>query len=283
MQKTNTPLRLSTMRRITQLLSYAILIVGMLAIGFPILWTLVSSFKAPGEIFDVPMRWIPQTFYFENYTKPFTQTNFGVYFFNSFLAAGVTVVLSIAVASLAGFSLAKYNYFGKNFVFLAILATMMLPVQVILIPLYLVVRDLGWLDTYRGLIIPQAVTAFSIFLMRQHILTIPDDYIDAARIDGSSELGILWRVILPMSKPAISAVTVFSFLGSWDSFLWPMVVVTKSSLRTVPLGISLFFTEYSTQYNQALAVAIMVMVPVLVLYTILQNQFVEGMTRSGLK
>ncbi len=187
------------------------------------------------------------------------------------------------VASLAGFSLAKFDYAGKNLVFLAILATMMLPVQVILIPLYLVVRDLGWLDSYKGLILPQAVTAFSIFLMRQHILTLPDDYVDAARIDGSSELGILWRVILPMSKPVLSAISVFSFLGSWDSFLWPMVVITKSSLRTIPLGISLFFTEYSTQYNQALAVAIMVMVPVLVLYTILQNQFVEGMTRSGLK
>ncbi len=255
----------------------------MLAIGFPILWAFVSSFKAPGDIFNVPMEWIPPTFHFDNYTKPFTQTNFGIYFFNSFLAAGVTVLLSIIVASLAGFGLAKYNFFGKNLVFMAILATMMLPVQVILIPLYLVVRDLGWLDSYRGLIIPQAVTALSIFLMRQHILTIPDDYIDAARIDGSSDLGILWRVILPMSKPVISAVTVFSFLGSWDSFLWPMVVVTKSSLRTIPLGISLFFTEYATEYNQALAVAIMVMIPVLVLYTILQNQFVEGMTRSGLK
>jgi ABC-type glycerol-3-phosphate transport system permease component len=193
------------------------------------------------------------------------------------------VVFSILIASLAGFSLAKYNYFGKNFVFVAILATMMLPVQVILIPLFLVVKDLGWLDSYRGLIIPQALTAFAIFLMRQHILTIPDDYIDAARIDGSSELNILWRVVLPMSKPVISAVAVFSFLGSWDSFLWPMVVITKGSLRTIPLGISLFFTEYSTQYNQALAVAIMVMIPVLILYTILQNQFVEGMTRSGLK
>lgn len=277
------PLRLSTTRRLTQALTYAILILGLLAIGFPILWALVSSLKTNDEIFNVPMEWIPRTLHFENYILPFTQTNFGVYFFNSILAAVVTVGFSILIASLAGFSLAKYNYFGKNFVFVAILATMMLPVQVILIPLFLVVKDLGWLDSYRGLIIPQALTAFAIFLMRQHILTIPDDYIDAARIDGSSELNILWRVVLPMSKPVISAVAVFSFLGSWDSFLWPMVVITKGSLRTIPLGISLFFTEYSTQYNQALAVAIMVMIPVLILYTILQNQFVEGMTRSGLK
>ena len=271
------------MRRLTQAGSYIILAFGMLAIGFPILWAVVSSLKSNSDIFNTPMEWIPRTFYFDNYTKPFTQTNFAVYFGNSILAAVVTVLLSIFIASLAGFSLAKYNYPGKNLAFLGILATMMLPVQVILIPLYLVVKDFGWLDTYRGLILPQAITALSIFLMRQHILTIPDDYIDAARIDGSSELNILWQVILPMSRPVISAVTVFSFLGSWDSFLWPMVVITKSSLRTIPLGISLFFTEYSTQYNQALAVAIMVMLPVLILYIILQNQFVEGMTRSGLK
>jgi ABC-type glycerol-3-phosphate transport system permease component len=278
-----TPLRLSTTRRLTQAVAYLILVLGTLAIGFPILWAVVSSLKTNNEIFITPMEWIPRAFHFENYIKPFTQTNFAVYFGNSILAAVVTVLLSILVASLAGFSLAKYNYFGKNVAFLAILATMMLPVQVILIPLYLVVKDFGWLDSYQGLILPQAITALSIFLMRQHIVTIPDDYIDAARIDGSSELNILAQVILPMSRPVLSAVTVFSFLGSWDSFLWPMVVVTKSSLRTIPLGISLFFTEYSTQYNQALAVAIMVMLPVLILYIILQNQFVEGMTRSGLK
>ena len=273
----------SAWKMLTRTIIYATLVIGALLILFPLVWAILSSLKPNNDIFVIPMTWLPKEIHFENYIMPLQQTPLLRYFANSLLAAAATVGLSLAVASLAGFSLAKYHYFGKNIVFLAILATMMLPVQVILIPLYLVVKDFGWLDTYQGLILPQAITAFSIFLMRQHILTIPDDYIDAARIDGSSELGILWRVILPMSRPALSAVAVFSFLGSWDNFLWPMVVITKSELRTVPLGISLFFSEYASQYNQALAVAIMVMLPVLILFVILQNQFVEGLTRSGLK
>jgi multiple sugar transport system permease protein len=156
-------------------------------------------------------------------------------------------------------------------------------VQVILVPLYLVVRDLGWLDSYQGLILPQAVNAFSIFLMRQHIMAIPDDYIEAARLDGASEIGILWRVLLPMSRSALSAVVIFSFLASWDSYVWPLVVVTKEQFRTLPLGLSLFFSEYSSDYGQALAAAIMIMIPMLLLFIALQRHFVEGLTRSGLK
>lgn len=136
---------------------------------------------------------------------------------------------------------------------------MMLPVQVILVPLYLVVRDLGWLDSYQGLILPQAVNAFSIFLMRQHMKSIPDDYIEAARLDGASELAILIRVVMPMSRASISAVVIFAFLASWDSYVWPLVVVTKDALRTLPLGLSMFFSEYASEYNQALAAAIIMM------------------------
>lgn len=270
-------------RLINGILVYGILILGMAAILFPLLWALASSLKANTEIFVIPMQWIPKKLHWENYIMPFQEKSFTRYFANSFFAAFTTMFLSLFVSSLAGYSLAKYNYFGKNYVFLGILSTMMLPVQVILVPLYLVVRNLGWLDSYAGLIIPQAITAFGIFLMRQHILTIPDDYIDAARIDGSSEFGIYWRVILPMSKSALSALAIFSFLGSWDSFLWPLVVVTKNNMRTLPLGISLFFTEYSSVYNQALAVAITIMIPVLIVFILMEKQFVEGLTRSGLK
>lgn len=276
-------LKIKILRLIKNVLVYSILFLGVSAILFPLLWAFVSSLKVNTEIFVIPMQWIPKELHWENYILPFQEKSFTRYFANSLFAAFSTVFLSLFISSLAGFSLAKYNYFGKQGVFLAILGTMMLPVQVILVPLFLVVRSLGWLDTYAGLIIPQAITAFGIFLMRQHILTIPDDYIDAARIDGSSEFGIFWRVILPMSKSALSALAIFSFLGSWDSFLWPLVVVTKNNMRTLPLGISLFFTEYSSVVNQALAVSIMIMVPVLIVFMIMEKQFVEGLTRSGLK
>lgn len=284
MQKVTDPtVRRKISRFFSNALVYGILITGVAAILFPLLWAFSSSLKTNQEIFVIPYQWIPKEFHWENYILPFQEKTFTRYLFNSLFAAFASMVLSLLVSGLAGFSLAKYNYSGKNLVFLAILSTMMLPVQVILIPLYLVVKDLGWLDTYAGLIIPQAITAFGIFLMRQHILTIPDDYIDAARIDGSSEFGIFWRVILPMSKSALAALAIFSFLGSWDSFIWPLVVITKNDLRTLPLGISLFFTEYSSVYNQALAVAITIMIPVLIVFVLMEKQFVEGLTRSGLK
>lgn len=262
---------------------YAILGVGSLLILFPIAWAVSSSLKPNVDVFRIPMEWIPREVHPENYVLPFQNHPFGTYFLNSLIAAGSVMVLSAVMSCLAGFSLAKYSYLGRDYAFLAILSTLMLPVQVILVPLYLVVRDLGWLDSYQGLIIPQAVTAFGIFLMRQHISTIPDDYLDAARMDGASELGILWWVIVPMSKPALAAVAIFSFLGNWDSLLWPLVVVTRDNLRTLPLGISLFFSEYASTYNQALAVAIVVMLPVLIVFVVMQRQFIEGLARSGLR
>ena len=268
---------------LTKILTYAILILGVMAVAFPLLWAVSASLKSNNEVFVIPIQWIPTEFHWENYIEPFRERSFIRYFGNSIFAAGVTMILSLFVSSLAGYGLAKYNFFGKNFVFLGILSTMMLPVQVILIPLYLVVRDLGWLDTYAGLIIPQAITAFGIFLMRQHILSIPDDYIDAARIDGSSEFGIYFRIILPMTKSSLAALAIFSFLGSWDSFLWPLVVITTDKLRTLPLGLSLFFSEYSSNYSQALAVSIVIMIPVLIVFVLMERQFVEGLTRSGLK
>jgi ABC-type glycerol-3-phosphate transport system permease component len=263
--------------------TYFVLGVGALLIVFPLAWAFSSSLKPNLDVFRIPMEWIPREIHPENYVLPFKDHAFGTYFLNSLFAAGSVMVLSMVMSSLAGFSLAKYTYFGRDAAFLAILSTLMLPVQVILVPLYLVVRDLGWLDSYQGLIIPQAVTAFGIFLMRQHIVTIPDDYLDAARMDGASELGILWWVIVPMSKPALAAVAIFSFLGNWDSLLWPLVVVSKESLRTLPLGISLFFSEYASTYNQALAVSLVVMLPVLVIFVVMQKQFIEGLARSGLR
>jgi multiple sugar transport system permease protein len=266
-----------------RIVTYIVLIIGALMILFPLAWSFSAALKPNIEIFVIPMQWIPHTFQWENFVRPFIDKPFFRYFGNSLLVSGVAVLVTLVIASLAGYSLAKYSYFGKRIAFLAILSTLMLPIQVLLVPLYLVIRDLGWLDTYQGLIVPQAVNAFSIFLRRQHILSIPDDYIEAARLDGSSELGILWRVVLPMSKASLSAVAIFTFLGSWDSYVWPLVVVSHDHLRTLPLGLSLFFSEYSSNYNQALAAALMIMLPVLIVFMILQRQFVEGLSQSGLK
>jgi ABC-type glycerol-3-phosphate transport system permease component len=268
---------------LSRALSYAILTGGAALVLVPLVWTVISSVKPNNGIFVVPMEWIPREIHLENYVVPFRDRAFPLYFLNSLFAAVSSTLITLVISSLAGFSLAKYHYFGKNVIFLAILSTMMLPVQVILVPLYLVVRDLGWLDNYLGLIVPQAVTAFGIFLMRQHLLSIPDDFMDAARVDGCSEFRILWRIILPMSQPALSAVAIFAFLGSWDSYLWPLVVITQDRLRTLPLGLAMFFTQYSSNYAEALAVSVVIACPVLVVFVLMQRQFVEGLTRSGLR
>jgi multiple sugar transport system permease protein len=267
----------------TKIATYGVLMLCAAAIIFPLLWSFLSALKPKEQVFRIPLEIFPTEWQWQNFILPFQQRPFGTYFLNSIFAAAVTILITMVVASLAGYSLAKFRYPGRGIAFLAILSTLMLPVQVILVPLYLVVRDLGWLDTYQGLIIPQAVNAFSIFLMRQHFLTLPDDYIEAARLDGASELGILWRVILPMSRPALAAVAIFSFLGSWDSYIWPLVAVTKENMRTLPLGLAGFFGEYSSEYNLALAAAFVMMLPVLIVFIIMQRYFVEGLTRSGLK
>lgn len=267
------------------LLSYAILVVGAFLILLPLVWAAISALKPNNQVFTMPVEWIPREAHFENFILPFHERPFGRYYLNSAFTAIAVTLLTLVLASLAGFGLAKYRFPGRNFIFLTFLSTMILPIQVILVPLFLLVRSFGWLDTYQGLIIPQVVGSLGlgVFLMRQHMLSLPDDYIDAARIDGSSELGILLRVALPMSQSSISAVVILSFVANWDSYLWPLIVVTKDHLRTLPLGVVLFFGEYSSKYNQALAVSLVIMAPVLLLFIVMQRRFVEGMARYGLR
>lgn len=270
-------------RTLTRAAQYVLLGGGGALIFFPLIWALSASLQNNVDVFAIPYNWLPKNPRFDNYIRPFTELNFGTYLFNSLFVSLCVVAGQIILATLAGFSLAKYQYPGRNVVFIVILATLMLPVQVILVPLYLTVRDLGMLNSYVGLILPQLVGAFSIFLMRQHLLALPDDYLDAARIDGVSELGLVRHVVIPMSTASLSAVAVFSFLGSWDNLLWPMIVVTEARLRTIPVGISLFFGENTSNYAGALAAAVTISIPVIIVFTLMQRQFVEGMARSGLK
>jgi multiple sugar transport system permease protein len=270
-------------RALSYTLLYLVLIVGAVLILLPLVWAAVSSLKPNNQIFVIPMEWLPREFRWDNYIKPFRDLSFGRYFLNSLFTATCVTLATLVLATFAGFSLAKYHFWGKNAFFVAILATIMLPIQVLIVPLYLVMRDFGWLNTYQGLIIPQALSAFAIFLMRQHLLSLPNDYLDAARIDGCSEVGLVWRVVVPMSRSALAAIAIFTFLGNWDSFIWPLIVTTKKELRTLPIGISMLFSEYQGDYAQALAVALLMMAPVLIIFILMQRQFVEGLSRTGLR
>jgi ABC-type glycerol-3-phosphate transport system permease component len=164
-----------------------------------------------------------------------------------------------------------------------VLATMMIPLASMIIPLYLVVRDLGWIDSYWGLIIPAGTSAFGIFLMRQHMLTIPNDLLEAARLDGGSEPRIFLEIVLPLSRTALASLAIFIFMWNWDSFLWPLLVVTQDELRTLPLGVALFESSYGTNYPQLMAVAFLAMIPVLIVFLLLQRNFIQALTMSGIK
>lgn len=270
-------------RRVGWLAFYAAVSVGALVMALPMIWMVVTSFKAEKAVFAVPIQWIPVPFHPENYAQAWALEPWGLYFANSAFVAASTTFLNVLFASLAGFGFAKYRFPGRDVLFVLVLSTLMIPFQVIMVPLFIITKNLGWLNTYQGLIVPGAVTAFGTFLMRQFMLTIPDDLLAAARIDGASEVGIFWRIILPLSRPAAAALSIFTFTGSWDNLLWPLIVTTKTSLRTLPLGLALFRSEYGTNYTAMMAASVWTTIPIIVLFVVLQRQFVRGVVISGLK
>ncbi len=263
---------------------YIPLIVFSIFMLVPFVFALSGSLKPEAEIFAVPMRWIPSTFQWRNYLLPFQKNNFGRYFLNSAIVAFVQTLAPLVFCSMAGYSLAKFSYRGRTIIFAFILSTIMLPTQVTLIPLFLIIKQLHWVNTYAGLIVPGLATTFGTFLMRQFFLSVPSEYMDAARIDGAGELRIFWQIMLPMCRPALSALAIFSFTASWNSFLWPLVVVNQDAMRTVPLGIVFYIGDQrAPQYGQLLAVAIIATLPVLAIFLAMQRQFIKGASISGLK
>ena len=271
-------------RRIGYTVLYTILAIFALFMLLPFAFALTGSLKPETEIFAIPMNWLPSAFQWRNYLLPFQQANFGRYFLNSAIVALVQTLAPLVLCSLAGYSLAKFEYPGRTLIFLFILSTIMLPLQVTIVPLFLIIKELGWVNSYAGLIVPGLASTFGTFLMRQFFLSVPSEYMDAARIDGASEPRIFWSVMLPMCRPALSALAVFSFTGSWNSFLWPLVVINQDAMRTMPLGIVFYIGEQrAPQYGQLLAVAIIATLPVLVLFLVLQRAFIQGATVSGLK
>ena len=262
-------------------LFFAVLVLGAIVLTIPMVWTVLASLKTRAEIFSPS--WLPAEPQWSNYTAAMTAAPFGRYFLNSALIATTTTLSTLFFASLAGYGFAHYDFWGRDLLFMAILSTLMVPFQVIMVPLYILVRDLGWLNSYQGIIIPGALSAFGVFLMRQFIQTIPGELFDAARIDGASEFGIYRRIVLPLARPALSALAIFTFLEQWNSLLWPLIVITDRELRPLQLGLSEFSTQYATDYPLLLAASVVSLLPVVVLFLVLRRQFVRGIVMSGLK
>ncbi len=252
---------------------------------FPFLWMVLTSFKYNWDVIAFPPRLFPQEFAgFEAYMRVFEEIPFFTFFGNSVLTAVTVTFCTLFTSTLAGYVFAKFNFRGKNYIFLAILATMMIPFDVISIPLYMLMRQVNLLNSLWALIIPGFVNAYGIFLCRQFIGGIPDALIDAARIDGSSEFGTYLKIIVPLSVPVISALAIFTFMANWDSFLWPLIVLDDISVKTLPLGLSLFRSSFGlAQWNVIMAGAVISVVPVITVFLIAQKNFIEGITLSGMK
>ena len=261
---------------------HALLIAGSVVMLLPFAWMLSTSLKLPPDIFTYPPVWIPNPIAWQNYVKTVTVMPFGRFYLNSLIVTTGVTLLQLLTSSLAAFAFARMRFPGRNALFLLYLATLMIPFQVTMIPNFIVVRALGWYDTYQALILPPAFSAFSTFLLRQYFLGIPRDLDEAARIDGATSLRIWWQVIMPLAGPAIAALATFVSLNSWNDFLWPLIITNSPAMRTLPVGLSTFQGQYKTDWNLLMAGSVIAMLPVLLVYIIGQRWFIRGITLSGL-
>lgn len=258
-------------------------VVSLIALA-PFLWMLSSALKPPDQILAFPPEWIPRTLVWTNFTESLSRAPFGRFFINSGIQAVAATLGILLTSSMAGYAFAKFRFAGRDVLFLACLSTMMIPPIVTVLPNYLIIQHLGWLDTYQALIIPACASAFGIYLMRQFIMTIPNDFLDSARIEGAREWYVYGLIILPLSKAALAALAIFTFIANWDSFLWPLLVVSSEEMRTLPLGLAFFRYHYGiTKYNYLLAATVVCTIPPITVFLALQRYFVRGITLTGLK
>jgi multiple sugar transport system permease protein len=257
---------------------------GAIMIFFPFFWMAITSLKTAPEIQRVPLQITPDHWLnLTNYFEVFKREPFMRYLLNSAIVASIAAVSSLVVSSLAGFGFAKYHFPGRDAFFIAVVGIMMVPFQAVVVPLYTWINRLGLLDTYMGIVAPDLVSVFGVFLMRQAIEMIPNDYIDAARIDGCSELRIFFSVILPSVKPAMATLLIIKFMWNWNEFFWPMVVINSPTMKVVTMGLMSFTNMYFIEYNLLTAAAVISILPILLIFLTLQRWVVQAVVMSGLK
>lgn len=254
---------------------------GLMAVA-PIAWLGVGSFKNLPQLLGHPLSF-PDSLSFANYTGGFSQFDFLVYFRNSLIVTAGSTLLTLALSALAGYGLAKYNFRGRNFLFVVVLATIMIPVQVILVPVYQVIVSLHLVNSLLGLIIPPAATPTGVFIMRQYFLSVPDELIEAARIDGCGEFKTFWRIVLPNARPALAVVAIISVGWRWNDFIWPLIVAQQPSVQTLPVALGLLSSEQAVPYNFILAMVVASLIPVLIMFAFLQRHITAGVAMTGLK
>jgi multiple sugar transport system permease protein len=268
-------------RRASRLVMHVTLLAGVVIVSFPTFWMFSASLMTRAEIFDPTRGLLPTTWQFDNYLAIFRDFNFGTFITNSMIITGSVVLLNLLLCSMAGYGLAKFEFPGRNLLFLFIVSTIFIPFTVIMIPLYLMVRGLGWINTYQGLIMPFAVIGFGVFLMRQYMSTLNDEYLDAARVDGASEWRIYWSIVLPLMRPALVTLAVLVFITNWDEFLGPLVVATDDSRRPLTIGLARFLEQYQNEWHLLMAGAVVAALPPLLLFVALRRYFLASLGGVG--
>ncbi len=252
---------------------------------FPFIWMVLTSLKPPEEIYVDHIRWLPDRMYWlENYTRAFTKAPLAQYLLNGVIVTLAIFLLQVFVNLPAAYALSKLRWKGREFVFGLVLACLLIPPHAVAIPVFLLLHQLGLLNSYASLILPWTISVFGIFLMRQFFMTVPDDLVDAARMDGISELGIVWRVMLPVAYPALTAFGIFSLVAHWNDYFWPLIAVNEQALFTPPLGVVHFRNDDAgTDFGALMAAATVIITPLLVAFVFLQRRFVQGITMTGMK
>lgn len=262
--------------------SHLLLVAVALLFAAPLIYALATSLKPPDEVFTSPPTLVGSELRFDNYVEAFRFAPFGQYFFNSFLVAITGTAVVVAASSLSAFAFARLRFPGREMLFVLFLGTLMVPQEVLIVPMYWLMQTLGWVDSYQALILPFAFTAFGTFLLRQFFLTVPAELVDSARVDGAGPFTVFFRIMLPLSRPALAVLAMFTFIAFWGSFLWPLIVIdTVSAKGTVPLGLNQFIGQQGTQYHLMMAAAMLAMVPSVLLVVLLQKNLTRGLLTTG--
>jgi len=264
-----------------RIIRWTLLFLGGVVMVMPIVYMLSTSFKWPQEIYNLKI--IPDDPTLENYVFVLEDGRFYTWFFNSLIVAVSTTVSAVLFDSMVGYTLCKFRFRGRFFVFVAILSTLMIPTEMLIIPWYTMAIQFGWLDSYWGIMFPGMMTAFGTFLMKQFFESVPDDFIEAARIDGLNELQIWWSVAMPLVTPALSALAIFIFLGNWTAFIWPLIVTNSPELYTLPVGLTTFSVEQSVEWELIMTGAALATIPTLIVFLVFQRYIIRGVVMAGLK
>jgi len=269
--------------RVGKIVTYIFLILITFITLLPLIWMLSASLKLETQVFTVPIKWIPENPQWSNYLKMWKRIPLALFTYNSIKLTVIITFIQLLTSSFAAYGFSKCKFRGRNTLFMCYIITIAIPWQVYMLPQYVIMNKLHLVDNHLSLILLQSFTAFGVFLLRQFYMSIPDELLEAARIDGLSEYGIYARIILPLSKPALATLTIFSFVSVWNDFMGPMIYLNSTNVKTIQLGIRMFISQYSAEYNMIMAASVVALIPVFIIYVAFQRFFIQGIASSGLK